>query len=213
MIILKSFNSAHEAIHWLSVNPIEGASIETTPVLKSIGSRESKLSNGNYHVVLKNIPHTPVEDIPKAKEVFYRNEGEPYHGDSQLGKYRITESTPEATIQELRGPQTGVVTQVEAQRTGHVPRIGRGVLPLGEEDVVSRTRGNPDGTTTSQIFGNDVVRRNERAAKYIKTKEAQQQQRQPTGLLARMRNLFGKSVSDEEIIKSIVENVVKSILK
>ena len=67
MIILKSFTSAHEAIHWLSVNPIEGASIETTPVLKSIGNRESKLSNGNYHVVLKSdTTEKPQTDIPSS---------------------------------------------------------------------------------------------------------------------------------------------------
>ena len=54
MKILKSFSSAHEAVHWMSVNKIKGTSIETTPVLKSIGNRESSLSNGNYHVVLKS---------------------------------------------------------------------------------------------------------------------------------------------------------------
>jgi len=70
MIILKSFTSAHEAVQWLSVTPIEGASIETTPVLKSIGSREPKLSNGNYHVVLKadttEKPQTRLADIPPS---------------------------------------------------------------------------------------------------------------------------------------------------
>jgi len=54
MKILKSFETAHQAVQWMNANKIEGTSIETTPVLKSIGYGNSNVSNGNYHVVLKS---------------------------------------------------------------------------------------------------------------------------------------------------------------
>jgi hypothetical protein len=53
MKILKSFNTAHEAVQWMNANHIEDTYIDTTPVLKSVGYRGSNLSNGNYHIVLK----------------------------------------------------------------------------------------------------------------------------------------------------------------
>jgi hypothetical protein len=208
MIILKSFNSAHEAIHWLSVNPIEGASIETTPVLKSIGSRESKLSNGNYHVVIKSEPtggpQTSLVDIPSSvnpEKLQYNVVGAP-----------IFRNATRTTIAEqgVRGPQTDTVVEAEAKKDGHTPVQGKAALPVDQsKNVVARTVIAPDGRRVSAVYGKDLTRRDERAEDYIRLKEAQQ--RQPTGLLARMRNLF-RSASDEEIIKAVVENVVKSIL-
>jgi hypothetical protein len=62
MKILRSFNTAHEAVRWMNANRIKGTYIEMTPTLKSVGYRGSSLSNGNYHVVLKS------EDTPDVNK-------------------------------------------------------------------------------------------------------------------------------------------------
>jgi hypothetical protein len=49
--VLKSFDSAHSAVNWMTQNRIEDASIEMTGTLKSLGV--VKVPSGNYHVVLK----------------------------------------------------------------------------------------------------------------------------------------------------------------
>lgn len=51
MKVLKSFVDAHSAVQWLSQNRIEGASIELTGTIKSMGF--GVVPSGNYHVVLK----------------------------------------------------------------------------------------------------------------------------------------------------------------
>lgn len=48
--VLKSFNSAHEAVNWMIQNRVKGTSIETTGTLKSMGMGQTP--SGNYHVVL-----------------------------------------------------------------------------------------------------------------------------------------------------------------
>jgi hypothetical protein len=203
MIILKSFTSAHEAIHWLSVNPIEGASIETTPVMKSVGSRDSKLSNGNYHVVLKSEPtekpQTSIDDIPSkanTRKLLDEKVGDTISVNA-LG-------LPDSSII----PKTDRVVEAEATKDGHAPVRGKATLPISQSnDVIARTGTAQDGTRVRAVYGNDLTGRDEIAQYYTDKKQ------KPTGLLGRLRNLFGKSASDEEIIKSIVENVVKSILK
>jgi len=52
--VLKSFSSAHEAVNWMTQKRIEGASIEVTGTLKSIG-HSGAIPSGNYHVVLKDV--------------------------------------------------------------------------------------------------------------------------------------------------------------
>jgi hypothetical protein len=52
--VLKSFDSAHSAVSWMSQNRIEDTSIETTSTLKSMGM--GRIPSGNYHVVLKSRP-------------------------------------------------------------------------------------------------------------------------------------------------------------
>jgi len=47
--VLKSFATAHEAVNWASKNRLNGASIETTSTLKSVGY--GRVPAGNYHVV------------------------------------------------------------------------------------------------------------------------------------------------------------------
>jgi len=49
--VLKSFDSAHSAVSWMTQNRIEDTSIETTSTLKSMGM--GRIPSGNYHVVLK----------------------------------------------------------------------------------------------------------------------------------------------------------------
>jgi hypothetical protein len=66
MKILRSFNTAHEAVRWMNANRIEGTYIEMTPTLKSVGYRGSSLSNGNYHVVLKSEDTSDAEDKQAA---------------------------------------------------------------------------------------------------------------------------------------------------
>jgi hypothetical protein len=51
--ILKSFNSAHGAIRWMTFNRIENTFIESTSTLKSLGYNGSDLFKGEYHIVLK----------------------------------------------------------------------------------------------------------------------------------------------------------------
>jgi hypothetical protein len=51
--VLKSFDSAHSAVNWMTQNRIEDTSIETTGTLKSMGI--GSIPSGNYHVVIKNI--------------------------------------------------------------------------------------------------------------------------------------------------------------
>jgi hypothetical protein len=51
--ILKSFNSAHGAIRWMTFNRIEDTFIESTSTLKSLGYNGSDLFKGEYHIVLK----------------------------------------------------------------------------------------------------------------------------------------------------------------
>jgi hypothetical protein len=50
--VLKSFDSAHSAVNWMTQNRIEDTSIETTGTLKSMGV--GRIPYGNYHVVLKD---------------------------------------------------------------------------------------------------------------------------------------------------------------
>jgi hypothetical protein len=50
--VLKSFDSAHSAVSWMTQNRIAGTSIETTGTLKSTGM--GRIPSGNYHVVLKS---------------------------------------------------------------------------------------------------------------------------------------------------------------
>jgi hypothetical protein len=52
--VLKSFDSAHSAVNWMTQNRIEDTSIETTGTLKSMGM--GGIPSGNYHVVLKSRP-------------------------------------------------------------------------------------------------------------------------------------------------------------
>lgn len=68
MKILRSFNTAHEAVQWMNANRIEGTYVEMTPTLKSVGYRGSNLSNGNYHVVLKSEDTPQVQAHPSREE-------------------------------------------------------------------------------------------------------------------------------------------------
>jgi hypothetical protein len=71
--VLKSFDSAHSAVNWLTQNRIEDTSIETTGTLKSMGV--GKIPYGNYHVVLKS----PVEGAPEHGREFRAVPGTPAH--------------------------------------------------------------------------------------------------------------------------------------
>jgi hypothetical protein len=59
--ILKSFVSAHDAVNWLTKNRVEGASIETTSTLKSVGY--GRIPSGNYHVIALKSDKPPSEDF------------------------------------------------------------------------------------------------------------------------------------------------------
>jgi hypothetical protein len=66
--IIKSFDSAHSAVTWMTQNRIKNTFIETTNTLKSIGV--GKFFSGNYHVVLKSENNKPLKNpIKKGSNV------------------------------------------------------------------------------------------------------------------------------------------------
>jgi len=83
--VLKSFNSVHSAVNWITQNRIRNTSIETTNTLKSIGIQ--KILSGNYHVVLKSKNNKPLKNpIRKGAKVDFFMYGYPVSTDPTIHK-------------------------------------------------------------------------------------------------------------------------------
>jgi hypothetical protein len=129
--VLKSFDSAHSAVNWMTQNRIEDTSIETTGTLKSMGV--GRIPYGNYHVVLKDATKPPGYQISKQQL------GEMLG----LGRNQIADFTtlPDRNIEEILSidPETG---QPLTRPHSTIP-IGKG----GTTDIPAQTV-IPAGTGT-----------------------------------------------------------------
>jgi len=84
--VLKSFPTAHAAVNWVSINRMDGVSIETTSTLKSFGY--VRIPSGNYHVI-KSPSAVESMKVPSSKPASPEGESIPEtvsSGDASVDK-------------------------------------------------------------------------------------------------------------------------------
>lgn len=142
--VLKSFNDAHSAVYWLSQNRIEGASIEMTGTLKSMGA--NSVPSGNYHVVLNtqemeldeynvglvyHIVQKAIMDVLKDSSLSEEDEERVKYPMTSTGE-RSPVERPKERQEELRAALTAANAQAAKEATEREareasdPRQGRG---------------------------------------------------------------------------------------
>jgi hypothetical protein len=123
--VLKSFDSAHSAVNWMSQNRIEDTSIETTGTLKSMGM--GRILSGNYHVVLKNVlTQLPPDDAEGVNAQRPTLDPETASDD----RWRDSKGTQERALAE--NELLGVIVEDAKRNAG---------LAKGDKDVVAGIMG------------------------------------------------------------------------
>jgi hypothetical protein len=152
--VLKSFDSAHSAVNWMTQNRIEDASIEMTGTLKSLGV--VKVPSGNYHVVLKA---GFLADVKKDPENFNR-------------RVQAVNPITALTAQIDPGSAMGEMVGVRGPESVGMEALFRNVLSRGgqnafeSKDAWERWKAdNPEDAATAEQTASDAF--NTRARRLI----------------------------------------------
>ena len=217
--VLKSFSTAHEAVTWVSLNRIEGVSIENTSTLKSFGY--GRIPSGNYHVIKSErgapsadflSPHDADSDaFDEAEARVADTEGDLEERNtllSQMGPLTryAGEVLHAASLAEEDGDDLAFDAADQHIRDTveyHANRFG--IKDPAEIDRLHEIVGGEQFMGRKSII-RDIV------SEVLKSMGIQKKNTKLASTARELSNRFNE-LSQEQALKSVVESVVRGVLK
>ena len=217
--VFKSFSTAHEAVTWVSLNRIEGVSIENTSTLKSFGY--GRIPSGNYHVIKSErgapsadflSPHDADSDaFDEAEARVADTEGDLEERNtllSQMGPLTryAGEVLHAASLAEEDGDDLAFDAADQHIRDTveyHANRFG--IKDPAEIDRLHEIVGGEQFMGRKSII-RDIV------SEVLKSMGIQKKNTKLASTARELSNRFNE-LSQEQALKSVVESVVRGVLK